>query len=183
MAHHLAGAVPRRFRKNGVTNSLAGLRSFFRPWARDLVHVASVAGVLPRVTSTLRSHSYQARLYRDYLAGRNPYPVAPPGASAHELGLAFDMVTSPMSALIDLGKVWENWGGVWGGRFNDEVHFEFPGASQHAAKVGARQTSSEVVTVAKTVGSLLLPTALMTGPSHTDQLRGELCSWGICCCD
>lgn len=115
-----------------MTNSLSGLRSFFRPWARDLVDVASRAGVLPRVTSTLRSRTYQARLYRDYLAGRNPYPVAPPGASAHELGLAFDMVTSPMRALTDLGSVWEGWGGVWGGRFGDEVHFEFPGASQHA---------------------------------------------------
>lgn len=116
-----------------MTNSLGGLRAYFRPWARDLVDVASTAGLNPRVTSTLRSHTYQARLYRDYLAGRNPYPVAPPGSSAHELGLAFDMVTAPMSALAELGAVWEEWGGVWGGRFGDEVHFEFPGASQHAA--------------------------------------------------
>lgn len=126
-----------------MTNSLSGLRSFFRPWARDLVDVASRARVLPRVTSTLRSHTYQAKLYRDYLAGRNPYPVAPPGSSAHELGLAFDMVTSPMEALTDLGKVWEDWGGVWGGRFGDEVHFEFPGASQHAAKQ-ASQLPAEI---------------------------------------
>lgn len=129
-----------------MTNSLGGLRSYFRPWARDLINVASSAGLLPRITSTFRSHTYQAKLYRDYLAGRNAYPVAPPGSSAHELGLAFDMVTSPMSGLKDLGSVWEDWGGVWGGRFGDEVHFEFPGASQHAAAIAeqADQTPAQV---------------------------------------
>lgn len=116
-----------------MSNSLNALAPFLRPWARDLVNVASTVGLQPRITSTLRTHTQQARLYRDYLAGRNQYPVAPPGASAHELGLAFDMVVSPMYALLELGKVWEGWGGVWGGRFQDEVHFEYPGASQHAA--------------------------------------------------
>lgn len=137
-----------------MTNSLSGLRSFFRPWARDLVDVASRAGVLPRITSTLRSRTYQAKLYRDYLAGRNAYPVAPPGSSAHELGLAFDMVTSPMSALADLGTVWEEWGGVWGGRFGDEVHFEFPGASQHAV-AQAKQTNQLPAEIAGSLASFL----------------------------
>lgn len=167
-----------------MTNSLSGLRSYFRPWARDLVHVASVAGVLPRVTSTLRTYSYQAKLYRDFLAGRNAYPVAPPGTSAHELGLAFDIVTSPMSALADLGTVWEGWGGVWGGRFGDEVHFEFPGATQHAVRSRpASSTIDELESAAKTVGSFFIPTPLMTTQSHTDQIRSKLCNWGICCCD
>lgn len=166
-----------------MTNSLSGLRSYFRPWARDLVHVASVAGVSPRVTSTLRSASYQAKLYRDYLAGRNPYPVAPPGSSAHELGLAFDMVTSPMYALNDLGSVWEGWGGVWGGRFGDEVHFEFPGATQHATKHGTGSTIDRATaSTAFKIGSIFLPTPLMTTESHTDQIRAKLCNWGICCC-
>jgi len=31
------------------------------------------------------------------------------------------------SNLNDLGKVWESWGGVWGGHFKDPIHFEFPG--------------------------------------------------------
>jgi len=59
------------------------------------------------------------------------------------------MVTSPMSALNDLGKVWEEWGGVWGGRFGDEVHFEFPGASQHAVKQAqANQLPAEIAAAA-----------------------------------
>lgn len=169
-----------------MTNSLSGLRSFFRPWARDLVSVASRAGVQPRVTSTLRSYSYQARLYRDYLAGRNAYPVAPPGSSAHELGLAFDMVTSPMSALIELGRVWEEWGGVWGGRFGDEVHYEFPGATQHAASKGTHSIGPAIDAVLSStpakIGSLFLPTPLMTTSDHTDAIRAKLCNWGICCC-
>lgn len=172
-----------------MTNSLAGLRSVFRPWARDLIDVASRAGVLPRVTSTLRSRSYQTRLYRDYLAGRNAYPVAPPGTSAHELGLAFDMVTSPMGALVDLGKVWEGWGGVWGGRFGDEVHFEFPGASQHAAAGRSQITPSSpteaehpLLHAAGTVLSFFAPLPVMTTESHTEQIRSKLCNWGICCC-
>lgn len=160
-----------------MTNSLSGLRSFFRPWARDLVHVASVAGVLPRVTSTLRSSTYQAKLYRDYLAGRNAYPVAPPGSSAHELGLAFDMVTSPMSALSDLGAVWEDWGGVWGGRFGDEVHFEFPGAAQHAV---AKHQANVAKAVVDKVNSLpwyvqaVLPQAasVQTTEQHVQVTKG-----------
>jgi D-alanyl-D-alanine carboxypeptidase-like protein len=145
-----------------VTNSLSGLRSFFRPWAKDLVDVAAMARLSPRVTSTLRSRTYQARLYRDYLAGRNAYPVAPPGTSAHELGLAFDMVTAPMSGLADLGKLWEQWGGVWGGRFGDEVHFEFPGASQRAAAPTVDEHKITVGKVAKTIAQLAIPLPLMT---------------------
>jgi hypothetical protein len=30
----------------------------------------------------------------------------------------------------DLGQVWQSWGGVWGGAFNDPIHFEFPGFKQ-----------------------------------------------------
>ncbi len=67
------------------------------PFARDLVDAAGVAGLQPRITSTVRTRSQQGRLYRGYLA--NPgraYPVAPPGYSAHEYGEAFDLVVTPM---------------------------------------------------------------------------------------
>lgn len=29
----------------------------------------------------------------------------------------------------DLGQVWESWGGVWGGRASDPIHYEYPGFS------------------------------------------------------
>jgi len=41
------------------------------------------------------------------------------------LGLAFDMVVTPMTALKPLGELWERLGFTWGGRFNDPIHFDF----------------------------------------------------------
>ncbi len=102
--------------------------------ANDLVLAAGRAGLLPRITSTIRSNSEQRRLYNRYLAGQAGYPVAPPGYSAHEYGLAFDMVVSPMEALADVGYTWQQWGGGWNGA--DAVHFELPGASEYAREQG-----------------------------------------------
>lgn len=97
--------------------------------ARALESLAARAGVAPRITSTRRSHSEQSRLYRRFLAGGSQYPVAPPGSSAHEFGMAFDMVVVGEANQNDLGQVWESWGGVWGGRASDPIHFEYPGFS------------------------------------------------------
>src|SRR6267378_2646687 len=96
--------------------------------ARALVDAAAAARLQPRVTSTYRSHAEQTRLYRRFLAGQQAYPVAPPGQSAHEFGYAFDMVTATMDLedLKDLGTVWQQWGGIWGGAFRDPIHFEYP---------------------------------------------------------
>jgi len=107
-------------------------------FARALVDAAGAAGLQPRVTSTLRTRSQQARLYRGFLANpRRAYPVAPPGYSAHEYGEAFDLVVSPMEALADVGYTWQQWGGGWDGA--DAVHFELPGASDRARQKGREQ--------------------------------------------
>lgn len=47
---------------------------------------------------------------------------APPGRSFHNYGLAFDL-SAPLVELRWLGKVWEAWGGKWGGE-RDPVHFQ-----------------------------------------------------------
>lgn len=73
------------------------------------------------ITSVRRSKTQQIALW--YNRHNNPYPVAPPGTSKHELGLAWDMV-GPSQLLAQAGRVWESWGGRWGGRFHDEIHFE-----------------------------------------------------------
>ncbi len=99
--------------------------------ARALVDVGDRAGVQPRITSTLRSNSEQARLYRRFLAGASQYPVAPPGRSAHEYGFAFDLVVYGPDNQADLGSVWQSWGGVW--HPSDAIHFEYPGFKQHLA--------------------------------------------------
>jgi len=76
------------------------------------------------VTSARRSRTTQARLYADYVAGRSRYPAAPPGSSLHEIGRAFDAVVYPREMQSAYGRLWESWGGRWGGRFADNVHFE-----------------------------------------------------------
>ncbi len=105
-----------------------------RPYARALVDVAGQAGLAPRITSTRRTHQQQTRLYRNFVAGRSRYPAAPPGTSAHEYGLAFDMIVTPYDALADVGATWEAWGGEWGGRIHDEIHFQLPGANALAKR-------------------------------------------------
>lgn len=114
--------------------SLNDLVPELRDPARALVDAAGRAGLLPRVTSTVRTSSEQRRLYNRFLAGQSGYPVAPPGTSAHEYGMAFDMVVSPMDALADVGYTWQTWGGGWNGA--DAVHFELPGASEWARSQG-----------------------------------------------
>ena len=122
--------------------SLDGLVDELRDAARELDAAVSRARISGRFTSTYRSRSEQERLYRSYLAGRNPFPVAPPGFSPHEYGEAFDYVVSPAIYQADVGATWVDWGGEWGGT-EDMVHFELPGASARAAARG-RDGASDV---------------------------------------
>lgn len=103
--------------------SLATLHPAFQPYAKAIVEVAQREGLRPVVTSTYRSIAKQRRLYREWQAGKRTYPVAYPGRSLHNYGLALDMVADDLAWL---GKVWESWGGTWGGP-KDPVHFQpFP---------------------------------------------------------
>lgn len=76
-----------------------------------------------QITSVRRSRTEQARLYRRFLAGLSKFPAAPPGKSKHEQGRAFDILARK-DVLAQAGRIWESWGGRWGGRFHDEIHFE-----------------------------------------------------------
>jgi hypothetical protein len=94
----------------------SGLQPWLRPYAEHLVrHFPAL-----RVTSVYRSFTEQLALYRN--RARNPYPVAPPGSSKHNYGLAWDMV-GPRQQLENAGRVWQSWGGTWGGQA-DPIHFE-----------------------------------------------------------
>ena len=97
----------------------SGLVPDLRPFAVELLRIAQVNDLHPRVTSVRRTRAEQTRLYNRWRAGLNPYPVAVPGTSAHEVGLAFDMVSDNNAAL---GALWQSWGGRWGGA-TDPVHF------------------------------------------------------------
>lgn len=106
-----------------------------RALAEELFDQAHDADPRFTVTSVVRSRREQERLYREYqealAAGEEHLPAAVPGTSKHELGLAFDMARPGIDPFEDdllpeLGALWEEAGGVWGGRFNDPVHFEAP---------------------------------------------------------
>lgn len=96
-----------------------GLQPWLRPWAEALVRY--FPGL--KVTSVYRSYSDQLRLWN--ARAKNQYPVARPGTSWHEYGRAWDMV-GPPDQLELAGRVWESWGGTWGGRFSrtDPIHFQ-----------------------------------------------------------
>jgi LAS superfamily LD-carboxypeptidase LdcB len=102
------------------------LDPLIREAANELIRLAREAGLRPVVTSARRSSADQARLYRAYLAGRSRFPAAKPGTSKHEKGLAFDVHVSDKAMLTAMGELWESWGGRWGGRFKDPIHFEAP---------------------------------------------------------
>lgn len=138
-----------------------------RDAAKELVRQCGVAGLLPRITSTVRSNAEQTRLYRRYQQGLAGFPVAPPGLSAHEYGLAFDMVVSPMDALADVGSVWLSWGGGWNPA--DAIHFELAGASDYVRRSQQVDQSSSVQQVADFAQSFALPWWTILVPSeYTD---------------
>jgi len=100
-----------------------------REAAKVLVRYADSMGYRPVVTSARRSASWQRNKWNECQARKKtrnpcPYPVARPGLSRHETGLAFDLVVTPMEALTPLGHLWERIGGRWGGRFGDPIHFD-----------------------------------------------------------
>lgn len=88
---------------------MADIRTLDRelqPYARALVDIARSYGWNPRVTSARRGPYEQGRLHRAYLRGNLRGYAAPPGASLHGLGLAFDLVVDSPFAQAELGRLW-----------------------------------------------------------------------------
>lgn len=96
---------------SGISSLTPGLR----PYATELVALARSYGDRPRIISAFRSIRTQKRLHEDFLSGRSNVVAAPPGRSLHNYGHAFDLVVSTPEAQEWLGRVWEAWGGRWGG--------------------------------------------------------------------
>lgn len=110
---------------------MADLRTLDRrlaPWAIWLVNVGKRYDGRLVVTSARRSPAKQADLYHKWITGQSKIPAAPPGGSLHQHGLAFDIARIGVDPLQDpllpaLGKLWESYGGRWGG-VRDPVHFQ-----------------------------------------------------------
>lgn len=115
-----------------------GLNPSLTPWFEWILSYMTYFDPTIRVSSAYRSPTEQARLYRRFLAGLMPGPVAPPGRSLHEQGRAIDVWSNawerafdprnPPAALVRAGAAWEAVGGTWGGHFrsvaSDPIHFE-----------------------------------------------------------
>lgn len=76
-------------------------------------------GFSVKVTSVYRSRAQQAKLYADYVAGRSSLPANKPGYSLHERGMAIDLVSTDLKALVSF---MEYLGFKWAGP-KDYVHF------------------------------------------------------------
>lgn len=108
--------------------SYSGLHPYLRAIVKQLPRVAKLNGFRYRITSAYRSPQKQAQLYREYLAGRAPYPVAAPGTSAHERGLALDvMADNPSKLVYALTAAGLSWAGP-----SDPVHFQLGGLESQA---------------------------------------------------
>lgn len=123
---------------------------------RNLPRVAQSMGFQARVTSAYRSPQKQAWLYRRWLAGLQPYPVAPPGTSDHERGLALDVVSTNPQKLVSLLT---SAGLSWYGQA-DPVHFSLKsGKSLPTAKSKAKKKQES------TIGKILDYTSWLPGPA------------------
>jgi hypothetical protein len=87
--------------------------------ARNLPRVARAQGFEVRITSGFRSRAQQQFLYNSYVRGESHYPVAPPGTSDHEKGLALDILSTNTNRLVQL---LQSVGLYWAGPM-DDIHF------------------------------------------------------------
>jgi len=81
-------------------------------------------GIQTVITSTFRTRREQQFLFNMFQRGNTAFPVARPGTSRHELGLAVDLVAVPPSDLPEVVTVMRAVGFRWAGP-SDSVHFDF----------------------------------------------------------
>lgn len=99
--------------------NLTNIHPTLKAIVRNLPRVAARQGFQVRITSGYRSYASQAKLYKNYLAGNSIYPVAPPGTSDHEKGMALDILSTNTNLLVsDLAQAKLYWAGPM-----DPIHF------------------------------------------------------------
>lgn len=81
------------------------------------------AGIKFNVTSAYRSPEKQAALYANRAS--NPYPVAPPGHSTHEKGLAADVALTDEKQRDKATQILTSHGWSWRLGAKDRVHYEY----------------------------------------------------------
>ena len=122
------------------SRSLDDLRAEIRPLADAFVGSVAAAGIDMLITCTLRSNEEQAALYAQGRTAHGPKVTnAPPGQSAHNYGLALDVVPVVNGKPDWNGSddVWQQigqlgtaagleWAGSPGFPFHELPHFQLP---------------------------------------------------------
>lgn len=104
--------------------NLSQLNPYFAQFVEAVVAELKRRGFKPTITSGYRSTAQQAKLYADYIAGKQKLPTAKPGRSAHEYGLAID-IWDEGGRQTEMMSLIRGWGGelVTG----DPPHVQYPG--------------------------------------------------------
>lgn len=110
------------FRGGGAP--LTGLDDTFRSYVQSFLDYLRYLGASPAVTSGKRTREQQQRLYDLWRSGspQQRYPVARPGTSAHEHGLAVDITFPNTAQLQQAIELAPRFNLKWGGS-KDPVHF------------------------------------------------------------
>jgi hypothetical protein len=115
-----SGRARRSGDRDGGSGSAGGSTNGLAPAMRAaLARAEQLLGQPVPITSGFRSTAQQAALYANRAA--NPYPVAAPGTSMHERGLAVDV---PVSFVATLARVAPQVGLCHPFPQSDPVHFE-----------------------------------------------------------
>jgi len=112
--------------------SLLQLEPSTRAAYRRALAQLSLEGIRVTTTSTRRTKAEQQVLFDRALAGRSAFPVARPGTSTHELGIAVDLEPKNPADLPRVVRVLEIFSFVWAGA-SDRVHFTYRGPRAAAA--------------------------------------------------
>lgn len=164
------------------------VKNAFRIFLQGLLN--ETKGIRVDITSTTRTLEKQQQLYNDYIArGKTGLPAAPPGASAHELGMAIDFNISDIVTRQILADgtstkaVWEQykvgvialrsglrWGGNWPENY-DPIHVDM--TTEAAFKLSKQQFLEKFAVAKKANPSLekwvFDPTATPQAPNITGQ--------------
>lgn len=111
---------------SGVALTPVGKRHFLAPdAARAFLAAQRAFGGVIKATSSYRPYSVQKALYAAMLAGKTKGPVAPPGRSRHQYGLAVDI--APGASRNWMARYGKAYGWVQPLPRSDPAHFEYRG--------------------------------------------------------
>ena len=142
--------------------SILDLEPVTRLSLRQAIEESIRLGIQFFITSTVRSFFEQLKLWLAWKAGRNRFPVAEPGKSTHQLGIAVDLVPKRHGTLDDIVELMFRHGFKWAGP-RDRVHFTHQGGTPvQRARVARRAVRRKIQLVPPSD----LPSAFVRPPSR-----------------